>query len=67
MFRYELLMTAFGGNGVSVSTAQQLAEACRSTFAARQPALINVALDPLAGAESGRAHDFNAAGARAKL
>ena len=40
-------------------------------FAARRPALINVALDPMAGVESGRNHDRNAAsfagGRKAKL
>ena len=65
--RYEMVMEAFGGDGYAVSTALQLAAACACAFAARRPALINVALDPLAGVESGRAHDFNAAGAQAKL
>lgn len=65
--RYELLMEAFGGEGFAVNSAPQLAAACRLAFAARRPALINVALDPMAGVESGRAHDFNAAGAQAKL
>jgi len=65
--KYELLMEAFGGEGFAVNSAPQLAAACRLAFAARRPALINVALDPMAGVESGRAHDFNAAGAQAKL
>ncbi len=65
--RYELLMKAFGGEGYAVETAAQLAKTCQSAFAARRPALINVRLNPMAGVESGRAHDFNAAGAQAKL
>ena len=51
--RYELLMQAFGGEGFAVNSRQQLLVACRQAFAARQPALINVAINPLAGVESG--------------
>jgi thiamine pyrophosphate-dependent acetolactate synthase large subunit-like protein len=48
-----LLMQAFGGEGYAVNSRQQLVIACRQAFAARKPALINVAIDPLAGVESG--------------
>lgn len=51
--RYELLMQAFGGEGYAVNSRQQLAAACRQAFAAGRPALINVAIDPMAGVESG--------------
>jgi len=51
--RYELLMQAFGGEGYAVNSRAQLAVACRQAFEARRPALINVALDPMAGIESG--------------
>lgn len=51
--RYELLMQAFGGEGYAVNSRAQLAVACRQAFVARRPALINVALDPMAGIESG--------------
>jgi thiamine pyrophosphate-dependent acetolactate synthase large subunit-like protein len=46
-------MQAFGGKGYAVNSRQQLLVACRQAFAARRPALINVAIDPLAGVESG--------------
>lgn len=58
--RYDLIMAAFKGSAHSVSTADQLAAACRTTFTARKPALINVVLDPMAGVESGNVHSFNA-------
>lgn len=53
-------MAAFGGEGYDVQSAPQLATACRIAFAARRPALINVAIDPAAGVESGNVHAFNA-------
>jgi thiamine pyrophosphate-dependent acetolactate synthase large subunit-like protein len=46
-------MQAFGGEGYAVNSRQQLLVACRQAFAARRPALINVAIDTLAGVESG--------------
>ncbi len=46
-------MQAFGGEGYAVNSRQQLAVACRQAFSAKQPALINVAIDPMAGVESG--------------
>ena len=58
--RYEGVMEAFGGDAFSVRSAAELAAACRITFAARRPALINVAIDPFAGVESGNVHAFNA-------
>lgn len=58
--RYEAVMEAFGGDAFSVRSAAELATACRITFAARRPALINVAIDPFAGVESGNVHAFNA-------
>lgn len=58
--RYEAIMDAFGGNAYCVNSAAQLAAACRIAFSARQPALINVIIDPFAGVESGNVHAFNA-------
>ena len=58
--RYEKIMEAVGGTGYAVSTEKELAEACRTAFKAMQPALINVAIDPFAGVESGNVHTFNA-------
>ena len=54
------MMQAFGGAGYEVDSAVGLADACRQAFAARQPALINIHLDPQAGGESGSVHSFNA-------
>ena len=53
-------MEAMGGTGYDVADAASLAAACKKAFAARQPALINVHLDPQAGVESGNVHSFNA-------
>ena len=58
--RYHEVMQAFGGAGYDVASAAGLAAACQKAFAARQPALINVHLDPQAGQESGNVHSFNA-------
>jgi 2-hydroxyacyl-CoA lyase 1 len=52
-------MEAFGGDAFTVSSAAELAAACRISFAARRPALLNVAIDPFAGVESGNVHAFN--------
>ena len=52
-------MGAFGGDAFAVSSAAELAAACRIAFAARKPALLNVAIDPFAGVESGNVHAFN--------
>ena len=57
--RYDAVMEAFGGDGFTARSAAELAAACRISFAARRPALINVAIDPFAGVESGNVHAFN--------
>ena len=53
-------MEAFHGAGYHVTTAEELQSALRQAFAAREPALINLVLDPFAGVESGNVHSFNA-------
>lgn len=53
-------MEAFGGDAYSVGNATALAAACKRSFEARRPALINVTIDPFAGVESGNVHAFNA-------
>lgn len=57
--RYQAIMEAFGGDAYAVSSAAELAAACRISFAARRPSLLNVAIDPFAGVESGNVHAFN--------
>ena len=61
MRRYEALMEACGGDAHAAASAAQLGAACRIAFAAKRPALINIAIDPFAGVESGNVHAFNAA------
>ncbi|KAF3779833.1 2-hydroxyacyl-CoA lyase [Nymphaea thermarum] len=56
---YHTLMEAFGGKGYLVSTPEELQFALNESFSARRPALINVTIDPYAGAESGRMQHKN--------
>jgi len=51
--RYEMLIEAFGGVGYSAVDPQGLAKALTEALAAGKPALINCAIDPTAGTESG--------------
>lgn len=57
---YEALSTAFGGKGSHVKTAEQLQDVLHTAVLERKPMLINVAIDPTAGVESGTVHAFNA-------
>ncbi|CAN6445867.1 unnamed protein product [Victoria cruziana] len=56
---YHTLMEAFGGKGYLASTPEELQFALNESFSARRPALINVTIDPYAGAESGRMQHKN--------
>ncbi|KAK6927906.1 Thiamine pyrophosphate enzyme, central domain [Dillenia turbinata] len=56
---YHLLIEAFGGKGYLVGTPDELKSALRESFSARKPAVINVTIDPYAGAESGRLQHKN--------
>lgn len=58
--QYELLAKAFGGVGAAVDSAAGLQAALHTALATHQPTVINVAIDPLAGVESGNVHAFNA-------
>lgn len=57
--RYHLLIEAFGGKGYLVGTPEELKAALTESFSARKPAVINVTIDPYAGAESGRMQHKN--------
>jgi oxalyl-CoA decarboxylase len=57
--RYEQVMQAFGGAGYSVDTPEQLEQALREALASKKPALINCAIDPKAGTESGHIKNLN--------
>lgn len=57
--RHDLLIEAFGGTGYHVTTPAQLAGALDQAIDAGQPALIDCALDPAAGTESGHIGNLN--------
>ncbi|KAF8378656.1 hypothetical protein HHK36_030005 [Tetracentron sinense] len=56
---YHILIEAFGGKGYLVETPEELKSALAESFSARKPAVINVTIDPYAGAESGRMQHKN--------
>ncbi|PIA33478.1 hypothetical protein AQUCO_04100127v1 [Aquilegia coerulea] len=56
---YHTVMEAFGGKGYLVGTPEELKSALDESFTARKPAVINVTIDPYAGAESGRMQHKN--------
>ncbi|KAM1413293.1 hypothetical protein ACFXTO_025910 [Malus domestica] len=56
---YHTLIEAFGGKGYLVGTPEELKSALSESFSAQKPAVINVIIDPYAGAESGRLQHKN--------
>ena len=57
--RYDKLIEAFGGVGYHAVDPQGLAKALTDALASRKPALINCAIDPTAGTESGHIGNLN--------
>jgi len=57
--RYDMMMQAFGGVGVHVTTPAALADAVEEALASGRPTLINAAIDPKAGKESGNIGSLN--------
>src|SRR6266853_2101334 len=57
--RYDKLIEAFGGVGYDAVDPQGLAKALTEALAAGEPALINCAIDPTAGTESGHIGNLN--------
>jgi oxalyl-CoA decarboxylase len=57
--RYEKMMDAFGGVGVHVTTPDELKRAVSEAMDSGRPTLINAAIDPAAGSESGRIGNLN--------
>jgi oxalyl-CoA decarboxylase len=57
--RYEKIIEAFGGAGYYAAAPQSLAQALEAALASRKPALINCAIDPKAGTESGHISNLN--------
>ncbi|KAK9951187.1 hypothetical protein M0R45_006644 [Rubus argutus] len=54
-----IMIEAFGGKGYLAGTLGELKSALAESFAARKPAVINVIIDPYAGAENGRLQHKN--------
>jgi oxalyl-CoA decarboxylase len=57
--RYDKMMEAFGGVGVHVTTPDELKRAVDKAMDSGRPTLINAAIDPAAGSESGRIGNLN--------
>jgi len=57
--RYEKLMEAFGGVGVYATSPDELRRAVNEAMDSGKPTLVNAAIDPAAGTESGRIGNLN--------
>jgi oxalyl-CoA decarboxylase len=57
--RYDKMMEAFGGVGVHATSPDELKRAVDAALASGKPTLINAAIDPAAGSESGRIGNLN--------
>ena len=57
--RYDLLMEAFGGKGVTARTPEELTAAIKEALASGRPTLVNAVIDETAGTESGRITKLN--------
>jgi oxalyl-CoA decarboxylase len=57
--RYDKMMEAFGGVGVHATTPDELKSAVKKAMDSGKPTLINAAIDPSAGSESGRIGNLN--------
>jgi oxalyl-CoA decarboxylase len=57
--RYDLMMQAFGGDGVTATAPDELARAVNAALDSGRPTLVNAVIDPQAGTESGRIGNLN--------
>jgi oxalyl-CoA decarboxylase len=57
--RYDKMIEAFGGVGVHATTPDELKRAVDAAMDSGKPTLINAAIDPAAGTESGRIGNLN--------
>lgn len=57
--RYDMMMEAFGGVGVWVKNPDELRRAVEEALSSGKPTLINAAIDPAAGKESGNIGNLN--------
>jgi oxalyl-CoA decarboxylase len=64
--QYELLAKAFHGEGVKVTSPDELTRAVNAAIDSRQPTLINAVIDEKSGTESGRIGNLNPQSALAK-
>ncbi len=62
--RYDMLMEAFGGVGVHVTTPAELRKAMEDAIRSKRPTLINAVIDETAGTESGRITSLNPSAAK---
>jgi oxalyl-CoA decarboxylase len=57
--KYDLMMQAFGGVGVTATSPDELARAVNEALDSGRPTLVNGLIDPAAGTESGRIGNLN--------
>ncbi len=57
--KYDMMMQAFGGVGVTATSPDDLERAVREAIKSRKPTLVNAIIDPSAGTESGRIGNLN--------
>ena len=57
--RYDKMMEAFGGVGIHATTPEELKHAVDTAMDSGKPTLINAAINPAAGSESGRIGNLN--------
>jgi oxalyl-CoA decarboxylase len=57
--RYDIMMEAFGGDGVYVTNPDELTRAVNMAMNSGKPTLINAVIDPSAGKESGNIGSLN--------
>ena len=57
--RYDKMIEAFGGDGVSVKSPEELSHAVNEAMDSGKPTLINAVIDSSAGTESGRIGNLN--------
>lgn len=57
--KYDLMMQAFGGVGVTATSPDELARAVNAAMDSGKPTLVNALIDPQAGTESGRIGNLN--------
>jgi oxalyl-CoA decarboxylase len=57
--RYDRMIDGFGGVGVHVTTPDELKRAVDTAIESGRPTLINAAIDPAAGSESGNIGNLN--------